>query len=250
MPSHIAIVVALREEMDALGAAVQALAEPQRARVRVVQGGIGQAAAAKAAAYAAVAPGLALLCSTGFSGGCAGAATVGAVVLAEAICTLPPSTASYSSYKIKPPVLVDEAAAKKAREALQAAGLPFHSGPLVFASEPILKGADKLSVGLAFRALAVDMECGAVENAAREKGIPFLALRAISDGINDDLPEEIGEFLDQDGSVRLGKVTRFAIKNPKNVGVLMKLKENAAKASAALTLAWKAVLPELLNDGS
>jgi len=248
--NHIAIVVALREELDALSAAVQTLAEPLRTRVRVSQGGIGLEAATKAAESAVLVPGLMLLCSSGFSGGCSEAAAVGTVVLADSICTLPPPTASFASYKIRPPVLVDEAAAKKARQALQAVGLPFHCGPLVVASTPVLQGADKRAVGLAFRALAVDMECGAVEQVARTHSIPFLALRAISDGVQDDLPEEIGEFLDQDGSVRLGKVTRFAFKHPKNVGVLLKLKDHAAKASAALTLAWQAVLPELLNDVS
>ena len=51
-------------------------------------------------------------------------------------------------------------------------------------------------------AAAVDMESGAIGQVAQGYGLPFLIVRAISDGVNEDLPVDFNLFLRPSGWVR------------------------------------------------
>ncbi|MCW8129221.1 MAG: hypothetical protein KIS92_02445 [Planctomycetota bacterium] len=246
-PERIGIVVALREEDAAVRAAIDALPEAQRVRVKLARGGMGWKAAEAAATQLAAVPGVRLLCSSGFSGALQDGLEAGSLVLAERVVALPPTTASFASNKIEKPVPVHENALAEAARALMAAGLAYRGGQLATAREPVLKSQDKRMLGLGLQAVAVDMECAAVAYAARNRSLGTFALRAISDTVNDDLPPEVATFLDENGQVKMGNVAKFAMKGPSNVGTLMKLKSNAEKASAALAAGWKAVLPALLE---
>ena len=105
---------------------------------------------------------------------------------------------------------------------------------------------DKRNLAAKYHALAVDMESFAMAAALKGRAA-FVVLRAVSDGVADELPPEAGSFLDEKGAVRMGKVLRFASRRPRNLKTLWRLKANAGKAAAGLTAAWKAVwpLPEL-----
>lgn len=245
--SIIGIVSALKEEEAAVRAAVDALPEAQRARVKTARGGLGWDMAEKAAKELAATPGLALLCSTGFSGGLVDGLEPGMLCMAERLLPLPPTTASFASNKIDQPLAVNTTACAPALAALKAAGLACRCGMAVTVREPVLQGQEKRFLGMSLKAETVDMESAAVATIARDGKLPVLVLRAISDTVNDDLPPEIAGFLDQSGQLKMGTVAKFAFKNTANVGLLMKLKANADKAAAALTAAWKVVLPALLS---
>ena len=88
------------------------------------------------------------------------------------------------------------------------------------------------------------MESYAVAQAAAGR-CPVFALRAVSDAVTDALPPEVAGFLDANGDVRMGKVTRFMLGGPRNIRTLMELKSRSDKAAASLTAAWKAVWPAL-----
>lgn len=245
--SIIGIVSALKEEEAAVRAAVDALPEALRARVKTARGGLGWDMAEKAAKELAATPGIALLCSTGFSGGLVDGLEPGALCMAERLLPLPPTTASFASNKIDLPMATNVAAYAAAQAALNAAGLAFRPGLAVTVREPVLKAQEKRFLGMQLKAETVDMESAAVAVAARAASLPSLVMRAISDTVNDDLPPEIAGFLDQSGQLKMGTVAKFAFKNTANVGLLMKLKANADKAAATLTTAWKVVLPALLG---
>lgn len=245
---RIGIVVALREEDAAVRAAIDALPEEQRVRVKLARGGVGWKAADAAAMQLASVPGVKLLCSSGFSGALQEGLEAGSLVLAERILALPPTTASFASNKIEKPMPVQDQALADAARALKDAGFAYRGGQIATSREPVLKSQDKRMLGLGLQSIAVDMEAAAVAQVARGRSLGVFALRSISDAVSEDLPAEIAGFLDENGQVKMGSVAKFAMKGPTNVTVLMKLKGNADKAAAALTAAWKVVLPALLQQ--
>jgi adenosylhomocysteine nucleosidase len=238
------IVVALKEELAAVSAALSVLPAERAARIRIVRGGLGGAAAAQATQkLLATAPGLRLLASSGFCGGLKEGLEQGGVFLATGVT----ARAQAGKDPARAEVIAAHAEALSiASSALRAAGLSFHTGLLVTIVQPVLTSAEKMKLATASGAAAVDMEAAAVARVALSRGAGFLSLRAVTDGVKDELPPEVGEFLDESGKVRPTKVLRYAAGGTTHLRKLWELKSRSERASAALTAAWEAVLPELL----
>src|SRR5438477_186309 len=66
-------------------------------------------------------------------------------------------------------------------------------------------------------------------------------LRTVSDAVTDELPAEVGQFLNEQGDVRVGNITRFIVKRPSNIMRLMELKKRSDIAAKALLVAWNAI---------
>lgn len=92
-------------------------------------------------------------------------------------------------------------------------------------------------------AVAVDMESHAVAYVARERGLPFLVLRAVTDTADMALPAFIAKSTAADGSTRLGPILLGLFRNPKNLPELLSL----AKASDLAFAALRTALPLLLK---
>jgi len=75
------------------------------------------------------------------------------------------------------------------RETAEKRKLPIHMGVFLSANR-VLHPAEKRELGTKQRALAVDMESGALRDWTRARGGTFLAIRAVLDEIDDDLPED------------------------------------------------------------
>ena len=134
-----------------------------------------------------------------------------------------------------------------AEAAMKKKGIPCRVGTLASVARPLFNSEEKRVLGRTLNALAVDMESAAVARVAAEHGRAFFALRAISDTVDENLPSEVSDFLDETGEVRSGKVLKFAFHGPKNVRELWKLKRHSDQAALALQGAWKAVLPAFLE---
>jgi len=92
--------------------------------------------------------------------------------------------------------------------------------------------AAKRQLGVSYAADVVDMECYWVARLAAEKGIPFLSVRAVSDGVDETVPN-----LFPDGT-RLGLVMAVARHPVRVFGhpiALWRLYRNVRKAKANLT---------------
>lgn len=81
-----------------------------------------------------------------------------------------------------------------AEAALKGAGVPYHVGPLVTVSKPVLSPADRSALAARTTAIAVDMESQTIAEFCRGRGIPCLALKGVSDAIDDDLTPILGGF--------------------------------------------------------
>ena len=105
----------------------------------------------------------------------------------------------------------------------------FRQGKLVTADQMIVDARDKASIGAANKAVVVDMETSAVAALCQQHSVPLLAVRAISDRSDENLPPEINSFFNN-GQVRPGLIARAIAVHPPTVVGLFKLAKHAWKA--------------------
>jgi len=95
-------------------------------------------------------------------------------------------------------------------------------------------GEVKAALHEATRADAVDMESHLAARAARERGLPFAALRVISDTADQSLPPAALAAMKPDGSIALGRVLRSVVTKPAQIPALIRTARESEKAFAAL----------------
>ena len=93
-----------------------------------------------------------------------------------------------------------------------------------------------------YKASAVDMETFYTASLAMDQGIPFMALRAISDPHDMALPAEAINWIKPDGTPDMAKVMGFIATHPWLTPTLMKLQSHASKAPAKIADAVESVL--------
>lgn len=81
-----------------------------------------------------------------------------------------------------------------AEGALKEREIPYHVGPLVTVASPVLTPTARRNLAATSGAIAVDMESQTIAALCRERGIPCLAMKGVSDGIDDDLSPVLGGF--------------------------------------------------------
>jgi nucleoside phosphorylase len=224
------IFTALKEEFAAVQAAIP---DSDRSLVRIIRAGVGWDSAMRATSAVLNDGCPRWICFSGFCGGLADGLAVGDVVLSSAL--------QEAEFGV---VNVDEKILAALQSALQKSGMKFQAGRIACARRAVISEKDKRELGRTSQSIAVDMESFAVAKAAAGK-CPCFALRAVSDAVTDALPPEVAGFLDKDGGVRMGKVTRFMLGGVNNIKILMELKSRSEKACASLTAAWKAAWPAL-----
>lgn len=92
---------------------------------------------------------------------------------------------------------------------------------------------DKMAAAAAFSAAVADMESYWVGQAAAEKGIPFLAARAVSDAVGDTIPH-LELFIDASGSWDKKKAALYFLAHPREAGRLAKLCIDSRRAQQSL----------------
>jgi hopanoid-associated phosphorylase len=84
-------------------------------------------------------------------------------------------------------------------------------------------------------ACAVDMESGAVAEAAAHAGLPFLAIRAISDPVDFSPPQVLLDAVRPDGSTDLTRLLPLLMRRSLAVGTLIRLAMGSRAACATLS---------------
>jgi adenosylhomocysteine nucleosidase len=80
----------------------------------------------------------------------------------------------------------------------------------------------------------IDMESAILAELARKRDLPFICLRAVSDGLHDRIGFDLAEIAGPDGRVRIGKVLRLAAQRPGVVANFYALWRRSSKAAANL----------------
>lgn len=114
---------------------------------------------------------------------------------------------------------------------------------LLTSSAMILTAEGKSRLGK--MAGAVEMESFAVASEAAAKGVPAIAIRAISDGADEELPMNFGELLDENGSVSKAKAARALVRAPRNLPAVMRLGRQSKAAAANLADFLERYVPAL-----
>ena len=135
----------------------------------------------------------------------------------------------------------DEAWSKRLTACLAAAVF----GAVVGSDEVVVEAGAKSALNRATGSCAVDMESHVVARAARARGVPFTALRIISDTAATTLPPAVLVAMKPDGGIHLGAIARSLIAAPGQISDLLKTARDSKLAFAALLRCRDALGPGL-----
>jgi len=109
-----------------------------------------------------------------------------------------------------------------------------HVGRLLTVDHIVRTVVEKRSLAAETGALAVDMESFSVATVSRLSKTRFMAVRAISDDLSEDLPPEVLSLVGETGAVRLGAVLGSLLKRPSSLQDMWRLRERATTAATRL----------------
>jgi adenosylhomocysteine nucleosidase len=121
-----------------------------------------------------------------------------------------------------------------------------HVGRLLTVDRIIRKPEEKRSLGHQHDAIAVDMETLAVARVCQHEKQRFLAIRAITDTIDDELPRDVERLLNRPTMVRkIGAAAGSLLRRPSAAKDLWKLRECATTAADRLARFLAGVVEQL-----
>jgi adenosylhomocysteine nucleosidase len=92
---------------------------------------------------------------------------------------------------------------------------------------------------------AVDMEGFATLSVAKEKNVPAIVVRAISDRLDEDVPSNVDTTLDERGRVKMGRVVKHLAAHPLQIPALIGLGKKSRIAAEALEHFLQSFINEL-----
>lgn len=122
------------------------------------------------------------------------------------------------------------------------------TGNLWLATSPrVADQAEKYRLASAYNAALVDMEAAAIARLAAMRGIPFYAIKGVSDGLNDRLPD-FNPFLMADGRFRIAPFFLSSLVRPWYWPALVRMGDNSRKASQNIAALFREFLQEQPGD--
>jgi adenosylhomocysteine nucleosidase len=202
------------------------------AQALLVAGGVGAERAARAAESILQAWKPDLLTIAGVAGALSPSLKVGDVVIANAVYTagdpLRPSVIPAALHRPTQtgPLLCLDRVLVTAGEKHAAFAPPEHPTPNT--QHPTLNTQHPTPP------LAVEMETAAAARVAEAHGVPWAAVRAISDTAGESLPLDFNRLRDADGDLRTSRVALAALARPGSIPGLLRLGRNTGIAAEAL----------------
>lgn len=160
--------------------------------------------------------------SFGIAGGLDPALRPGDVVVASAVI------AESGVWKVPSKILATITAQVRSH------GVTATNGFVVGVEEPIIVPTTKALLRKETNAVAVDMESHVGAAYAASRGLPFAAIRVISDPAERALPELATKALKPDGRIDFPAVMAGIARAPSQIGMLIKAGEDAGRAFAGL----------------
>jgi nucleoside phosphorylase len=170
------------------------------------------------------------LVSFGIAGAVEADLEIGDVVAAEAFCVLEGG--------VPGPLLPLSAWPETARQAMQQAVAG--RGARLFPGTAVTTGGAQLVQSAPGELVhpILEMETAGIAQAATEKGIPLLSLRAISDGPRAPNPVDLGEVMDENANLRAGRLLAALVRRPRVLLEVRQMSRNSriAEDNAAIAL--------------
>jgi len=120
-------------------------------------------------------------------------------------------------------------------------------GTLAASKEVVSTESTKRELANVTSACAVDMESGAIAEVAANAGIPFIAIRAITDPIEFSPPTALLSAVYPDGSVNAMRLMSLILKRSVGIGTLVRLGKGMRAASNTLSVVARGSDEELGN---
>lgn len=117
-----------------------------------------------------------------------------------------------------------------AEDALKSANVAYHVGPLVTVPKPVLSPVDRRELAARTDAIAADMESQIIAEFCRSRNIPCLALKGISDEIDDDLTPILGGF----EVVHIPRIALRVLTHPGTWGLAARLARSSHRSATHL----------------
>jgi adenosylhomocysteine nucleosidase len=238
----VGVVAALPAELQPLLHATVAVGEARfvNARVRAQAGGIGSAAARRAA-ESLVADGATALVSWGFAAGLDPALTPGTLVISQQLEPPMPATAGTAAAGT-----ATAAAAWAARLSSRFRDVvPLVNGTIACPDHVVRTASEKRALG-ASGAVAADMESAAVAAVALAAGIPWLALRVLVDTVDVIVPQAVAAAIDARGGFQMARFFGALIRRPMDLASLPSLASAYRRAMRTLAMVARAADEGLL----
>ena len=204
----------------------------------VVGHGIGHRRASEAARRALNSlPSAELVIGTGVVGALSSGLKPGDLVLSDRILTI-----DGDGQMAEQVIAVSDSHLLTIGRSLASAGISYSTGAILTSHRVLASGDEKRRAKENTGAIAVDMETAAIAAEATARGIPFVAIRAVLDEVDDDV---VGaEMADADGNVRPLAATSYLIRNPATMLKLPKMIRNLSRATASIADALTAIAYE------
>jgi len=248
----IGLIAAMRQEVSGLAGSIEDPREQRSGNTRIIMGrvagsevalawgGVGPDRAAEVAGALAGDKRVHALISVGYAGAAHSSLRIGTLVIAEGAWRAAGMSREESEW-----LPCDPGISRRLDLAAGRLGIEHRVGPFATVDRLISLAAEKKMIHEALGAIAVEMESAAVGRAARDAGLPWGAVRAISDDAVGDLPNEA--FLRQwrkRGSIArgIGMTLRDPVSMIRLVGLLL----GARKARGPLSLILEALVGESL----
>ncbi len=252
----IAIFAALREEITGLEKEIVEQEQRQEGNCRLLEGryrgkkiiltqtGPGKANAERAAHLVIEQYSPDGMVCVGFAGGLKPELRGGELVLCESYYHLT------HEKTLSEPQFSDKALGQLATETLRRAGLDFHRGSSLSVSEELTAPEQKEWLGRSLPVDIVEMENYWLARQAARRGVPFIAVRGISDTVDQPVPEGQA-FVDAKGDVDRRRVALYVLVHPGSIMPFVHLFDNSRRARTNLTAFLSAFVDALRRaDGS
>ncbi|MBI4304223.1 MAG: hypothetical protein HY665_07820 [Chloroflexi bacterium] len=206
--------------------------------ILLAQTGMGREKAEFAASFVLQRYPVTTLVSFGFAGALTGELKVGDVILCSTLACGEGMPGLHKSCQC------DISLVTLLAEAMEEKGFSFQLGTSVSVIQPVSSPEAKQALGQTFAADIVDMESYWLARIAADRGIPFLAIRAISDEVSASLAP-FDRIMTPDGKWRWQKAVPYYISHPTGVGKLLHLSRDAGRARKSLTEAVSILLASM-----
>lgn len=178
---------------------------------------------ARSAAQILLEKGATALVSWGFAGGLLPGISTGSLILPERIVA--PDQSVYH---------VDPVWHERLCSRLET-HIKLHRGTLAESTAVLTDCAEKTAFFLRTGAMAVDMESASIALAAKETGVPFIVIRAITDGVEMVIPRSILNSTDELGRVRPLRLLSCLARHPAELMAFVRLGRSLQAARHTLT---------------
>ena len=252
----IAIIAALKEEVHSLLKHLGLHAQNQgdfprfyegeaENKVVVVEGGIGKSRAETATIRVIEEYHPEVIISAGFAGGAKEGPHPGDLILCQRLYSLEGAPAFWHSSSVEGILESNGNLLDIGAEALRDAGLSYQCGVCLTVPQFIAGAPLKQWIGDNFQVDVIDMESYCIARVAQERGISFLAVRAVLDPAEESMPTFVGETVAAQGRESRIRAIRYAIARPAKIPAVLRLSRQAQAAQEALSQALWVIIDRL-----